>query len=496
MRILIGKLCHETNTFSSEIGDFERWSHVEWGLGEEILAIYDGKEDYISGMMRAAKEDGSVELIPTVSIADAGPLILKSALDKALGTLLDYVAKNQDALDGICLALHGAGCCEGVFDLEAHTLREVRKIVGDTIPITVTLDLHGNLGADMIPLAQGFFAVKQYPHVDGEAMGHMAMKSLIRHIRGEIQLKTGFVRLPMVVPPSRACTFEAPMLEFTEYVAAYAKEHDLLDASLMHGFPYSDVPCLGSSILTVTTGKDPQPSAEAIARHVWNEREKLAPACLSVQEAVDTALELSASTSKGYVVINEASDNPGGGAPCDGTWLLAELIRQDVPGSILGYIHDPETAIAAHKAGVGGKVNGKLGGKKDNIHGAPIDLMDAQVCALSNGETRFNCSMLFGVPVSYGRIARLRIGHVEVVVAENLGEQCFDNAPFFATGANIDHYRIVCVKSTNHFKDYYASRANAIVTADPPGIHTANFNQLTYHHIPRPIWPMDEEALY
>ena len=48
-------------------------------------------------------------------------------------------------MDGICLGLHGAGVAEETDDLEAYTLEKVREIVGDDMPITVTLDLHGNI---------------------------------------------------------------------------------------------------------------------------------------------------------------------------------------------------------------------------------------------------------------------------------------------------------------------------------------------------------------
>jgi len=491
MKILIGQISHETNTFSSEIGTLQRWNQNEWCLGEAILTEYREGGGYLTGMIKAAAAEGGVELIPSVAVGEAGPLILREVLDEVLEHLLEAARRNKNTLDGVCLALHGAGCAAGVPDIECHILREVRAIVGD-IPITVSLDLHGNIAPEMAGLAQGLFGVKEYPHIDMEEMGHLAMTALLRHLKGEIALQTAIVPLPMMIPPSMACTFDPPMLDFKEFIAAHAAEHGLVDATLFHGFPYADIPWCGSSVVAVADG-DPLPAATAMAQYVWAHREALRAQCLSVGDALDRASALVAAGNK-FVVVNEASDNPGGGAPCNGTWLLSEMTRRDVPRAILGYIHDPEIALAAHAAGVGGTVSGLLGGKTDHIHGAPLAIENAVVCALSDGKTTVTTPMGAGRPVNYGRTARLRIGRVEVVVTELMAGQALDDSVFRAAAANIEHYDIVAVKSTNHFKAFFAPRASAIVTADPPGIHTANYSQLTYHNIRRPIWPMDDEA--
>lgn len=494
MKILFGKLGHETNTFSSERGDFKRWAPNGWLVGEKIRTELHGKTDYPSGMMRAAEEYG-VELIPTVSLLDAGPLLTREAVDFAVGTLLDYVEKYKKEIDGICLGLHGAGCAEGLDDLEGYTLRRVRGIVGSEMPITVSLDLHANISDEMVLLANGLFGVKQYPHVDAEQAGYLAMKSLIQQLRGEVTLRTAYVHLPLLIAPAAGCTFEMPMKRLADHVADYAKAHGLIDASLFHGFPYTDRPYAGASIVVVSD-TDPTAAARELARYLWDNRHALDSKTLSAKEAVDQALETLGKPGKGYVVINETSDNPGGGAPCDGTWLLRELIERDVPRSILGYIHDAETALQAHAAGVGATIKIRLGGKTDHLHGVPIEAEHAVVCALSDGKAVFNAPMYKDMPIDFGKSARLRIGNVEVVVTEILATQTLCNAPFLMVGADINHYGIVCVKSSNHFKAYFSERAKAIVTADPPGIHTSNFSQLPFAHIARPVYPLDPDTVF
>lgn len=198
----------------------------------------------------------------------------------------------------------------------------------------------------------------------------------------------------------------------------------------------------------------------------------------------------------GYVVINETSDNPGGGTPGDGTYLLREFLRRDLAGAIMGYIPDKEIALKAHEVGVGGYISGLLGGKTDNLHGAPIAFKNAKVIALSDGHAIHTSPMRKGLPVCYGKAARLRIGNVEVVVSETLSQQTLDDRPFIIVGADIEQYRIIGIKSSVHFRAFFQSRAKAIVTADPPGIHTANFKQLPYKKIRHPIYPLEPETAF
>lgn len=494
MKILFGLLGHETNTFASDKGTFARWAPSGWTVGEEIFRIYDGVPDYPGGMIRAGREEG-VELIPTVALLNAGPLITKEAVEYALGTLLDYVEQYKDEADGICLGLHGAGASEVTDDLEAYILRKVRQIVGGDMPITVSLDLHGNISEDMVRLSNGLFGIKQYPHIDQAEAGYLAMKTLIRILRGECNPQTALRQIPMLIAPAVGATSQMPMKMFAEYVAAYAAEKNLMDATLFHGFPYTDVPYAGASVVVVAE-ENAQEAADALARWVWDRRHQLDPVCLNAEEAVDAALDELAKEGEGYVVINETSDNPGGGTPGDGTHLLRELLRRNIEGSIMGYIPDKEIALKAHKAGIGGKISGLLGGKTDDRHGEPVAFENAEVIALGDGNAVYTTPMLKGLPVCYGKSARLRMGNVEVVVTETLSQQTLDDCPFTIVGADLAQYRIVGIKSSVHFRAFFKSRAKAIVTADTPGIQTANFKQLPYKRVRRPIYPLDAETTF
>ncbi|MBE6969035.1 MAG: M81 family metallopeptidase [Ruminococcaceae bacterium] len=500
MKVLVGMLAHEANSFASRLGTFDLWAPSGWLEGDEILRSFEDTADfagYIGGMVRAAREVGGVELIPTVSLNNAAPTLSRETVDYTVGVLLSYVEKYKDELDGICICLHGAGAAEGIDDLESYTLTKIREIVGYDMPITVPLDLHGNITEDMVRLSDGLFGCKEYPHTDMAVAGYNAMKALLNILGGGERPTTVLRKLPLMVAPGAGTTTQYPMKEFKDHVAQYVTEHGLIDATLFHGFCYADVPCVGASIVTVADrAEDAEKAADELAQWVWDNREKLIPECLSPEEAVDRALEELSKPGGGFVVINETSDNPGGGTPGDGTGLLREFFRRDLEGAIFGYIYDRDFACMAHEVGVGGLVSGLLGGKTDNKHGAPIEVKDALVLSLCDGNTAFISPVCKGLKARYGKMARLRLGKVEFIVAENLCHQTYDDRPFLITGADINGYRILGLKSTAHFKAFFRPLAKAIITTDPPGIQTNNFNQMPFQRIKRPMFPLDPDTVW
>ncbi len=499
MKVLIGMLGQETNAFAAEHCDFQHFAPNGLVEAKDFIEVNKGGNDYPGGMIRAAAEEG-VDLIPMVGNLTAGAILTAECLEQITDILLSFVEKHGKEIDGICLALHGAGRAETTQDLEAYTLTKIREVTGSDLPITVTLDLHANITPDMIRLSQGLFGIKEYPHVDKAAAGFLAMKALIRIIRSRqggpaYDMETAFTQLPLLIPPLIGSTFEWPMEEVKDYVLACKEKYGLLDASFFHGFPYTDVKDAVASVLAIgPRGKDQAKKAvRDIAGYVWARRRDFLSRALSPREAIDRALAVK---TDGYVVINESSDNPGGGTPGDGTYLLQAMLERNAGPTIFCSIYDPEMVSLAVEAGVGGKVSGFLGGKTDKFHGRPIPIKDAFVCCLSEGVYICNSPVQAGMVISMGKTARLRLGQVEMVVTSIMARQTYCDGPFIAAGADLNHYRLIAIKSSNHFKAFFKKRAAAIITADPPGIQTSQFDTLPFEHLPCNVWPLSSQAAY
>ncbi|WP_340452051.1 M81 family metallopeptidase [Peribacillus butanolivorans] len=66
MRIAIGHIMHETNTFSAVKTTEGSFKEILWARNEEVLRSHDGVKDYIGGMIDKGRELG-VDLIPSFS---------------------------------------------------------------------------------------------------------------------------------------------------------------------------------------------------------------------------------------------------------------------------------------------------------------------------------------------------------------------------------------------------------------------------------------------
>ena len=488
MKVLIGKFTHEANTFASKPCTFELFTGREWLQGEDLFRVFSGTPDYLGGMIRYASENG-IDLIPSIAVDNAAPTLERDCVDRVMRPLLNYVRRHKDELDGMCLALHGAGVGVGIDDLESYVLREVRAIVGPKLPITVTLDLHGNISQEMADLSNGLFGIKKYPHTDMAEAGYLAMKTLERCVKTGRSPRTAVRSLPMLLAPSVGFTEREPFPSLNAHLRNYCEAHGLIDATLFHGFPYADVACCSSS-LVVVADDGAQEAADDLARYVWDMRQKFVAEILSPEEALERA---KAVKEEGYVVINELSDNPGGGTPGDGTHLLREMLRQNLPRTVFGHMYDPEAAAFCHEHRVGERVSFSLGGRTEKLHGEPLRLENAEICALSDGRYITVSPMSRGIPIDLGKTARVRVGNVDIIIS-SLRTQTLDDRPFLVTGADVEQYRYVGLKSTNHFRGFFQTRAAAIIPTDPPGLHSANFAIYDYKKIARPVFPIDNDA--
>jgi microcystin degradation protein MlrC len=157
-------------------------------------------------------------------------------------------------------------------------------------------------------------------------------------------------------------------------------ETGIVRCAFFHGFPYTDIPQAGASVV-VTTHDDPalaRDVAQQLASEIWEQREEFRPQSLSPDIALRQAAMVVAERG-GPVVINNTADNPGAGTPGagtpgDATHVLRALIEAAPERACFGFIYDPGVARQAHEAGAGATIEVSLGGKHDEMHGAPLEL--------------------------------------------------------------------------------------------------------------------------
>jgi microcystin degradation protein MlrC len=88
-------------------------------------------------------------------------------------------------------------------------------------------------------------------------------------------------------------------------------------------------------------------------------------------------------------------------------------------------------------------------------------------------------------------MVRLVIGNVDVLVASERA-QTLDPEVFLLHGIDVSRYKVVALKSQQHFRGGFAEVAGAIIRTDSPGATTSTLSSLPYQRVRRPIWPLDE----
>jgi microcystin degradation protein MlrC len=266
----------------------------------------------------------SVARLNLVAMAQPSGTIERAAFDQISSEILSGL-NDAAPLDAIFLDLHGAGVVEGIDDLEGALCEAIRHQMGD-IPMAATFDLHGNITQNMVELLDGIFACQQYPHIDLHLRAEEAIQLLSRMVSDGVKTSRYLVSLPMLQPTTT--TFEGIGEQTLAEILELERADGIIDISWFHGFPYTDVPQVGGHIV-VTTEED-QAQAEKIAKQVgnkiWQDRDKFRPNSLSAEEVLQVALGSNAFP----VVINETSDNCGGGAPGDGTHLLRAMLEANM----------------------------------------------------------------------------------------------------------------------------------------------------------------------
>ncbi|MFA5646461.1 MAG: M81 family metallopeptidase [Candidatus Ratteibacteria bacterium] len=502
MRVLVAGISTETNTFASTpttLDDF-KWrqgtlssDEYQDGFphGKSILNRFRGTRSVVGGFITVAEKDGIELDFLMGNHATPGGIVQQDAYDVLKEILLKRI-DGANGYQGILLNLHGAMVTESIQDVEGDLLAAVREKVGPAIPIIATLDLHANSTKKMAENANVLIGYDLYPHTDLFERGVEAAETMKRIIQGKIVPTLAWYQLPLITMPPKQCTLIEPMKSLLKKAHTMEEEDKVINVTLSMGFPFSDIYDAGVSVL-VTTNNDQllaETLAKEMAQKIWDTREEFSVSFTPIAEAIEYA----ATQAKGVVILSDGSDNPGGGAPCDGTTILQEFINHNVQNAVIAIIVDPESVAKAVEAGVGNNVTLHLGGKTDNKHGAPVHLT-AYVKLLSDGTFIPEGPMNKGVLHNMGRTAVLVKDGIEIVVTERR-LQPYDTALLQSVGIEPTKKRIIALKSAVHYRSTYQAIADRIFEADTPGVHRFDFNALTYNNLRTPLYPLQKQGTH
>ena len=470
MRIAVGGFLHETNTFvaaPTTWDDFVRagpWPTVT--TGEQILTTFRGLNLAVAHFMPIAERAGH-QIVPLAwAGAMPGGRVADDAFERMSRLLLDGLARSPP--DAVFLELHGAMATQSHGDGEGELLRRVRGAVGPTVPILVSLDLHANVSAEMVELADFISSYRTYPHVDWGPTGGRCAEWLDRVRAWAPRSARAWRQAPYLVPVTAGCTLLDPARALYGRLQSIEAETGV-HLSLNMGFPPADIRDLGPS---VTAYGPNQASVDSAADALLAAMSDAEPA-FAVHRPVDAADAVAhalrtARTAKRPVVLADTQDNPGAGAPSNTTGLIAELLRQGAQGAAVGIVHDPIAAETAHRLGVGGALETLAGGGSGP--GQTPLRGPWRVGALSDGQFRGSSPMLRAAITNMGPSALLRQGGVEVVVA-SIRQQPIHQEVFTHLGVDPAGCAIIALKSSVHFRAAFQDIAEQVIVCLSPGVN-------------------------
>jgi microcystin degradation protein MlrC len=383
----------------------------------------------------------------------------------------------------VLLGMHGAMVADGYDDCEGDLLSRVRALVGPKTIIGGELDPHCHMTRQMIDHADVLICYKEYPHTDFVERAEELVDLCAAAAKGEIKPVMSLHDCRMI---GIYHTPREPMRGFVDRMQAREGRDGVLSVSVAHGFPWGDVPDVGTRVLVVTDG------APEVGTHVAQElgaelkslRGRTMPTYLSIPQALDRAL----ASDGGPIVVADVSDNPGGGAPGDSTFLLSALLERGVEQAALGPMWDPMAVRLCFEAGEGSNLPLRIGGKTGPMSGDPLDV-EARILRLVRG-----AHQAFGASqVSMGDSVAVRVAGVELVLTSTrvqaMGRDLFTNL-----GVELEGKRLIVVKSSQHFYAAFAPIAKEVLYCGAPGAIAPDLTQVPYRRAVRPLWPLDEVA--
>lgn len=490
MRIAIGQLWQETNTFNpvpTTWADFEAFGLLCGRDLVEQMAETNEVGGFIQSM-RTWRE--SPEIVGLVRIpAWPGGTATRETFDRIRDEIIESL-KRAGPVDAVLFALHGSMVADEHPDVEGDILEAMRSALGPGVPLVATLDLHANVTAKMVRHASALVAFHTIPHVDVYETG-VRGAAVLRRILDGARPTTAFVKMPLVLPVERANTEDPASVShaFRQELQRLESSPGVLAAGLQSVQPWLDIPELGSSVLVVTDNDTPRADSLArdLATRVWERRRDYLPDLVPVEAAVAEAARIQP---EGLVVLGDGADATTSGAPGDGTWVLKELLKHRWPRGALCAMVAPDVVAESQRLGVGGTRTGPLGGVRDHRFSEPL-ATTATVTKLFDARFVHSGHLGKNLPIDMGPAAVLQIGDVSVVVTTRSG-------PHFAPGlfatAGFDPFAasVLVAKSPCGFRAAYRDRAAKIISLRNRGCAMPDFWSYDFRNIPRPMWPWDD----
>ncbi|WP_169742753.1 M81 family metallopeptidase [Muricoccus aerilatus] len=487
MKVAVASFEFEGNTLSDQLHRREDFARKVLAEGAGVIPATEGRDLAVTGGIETLQVAGFTVHPVLVAHGGSGGRVEGTFYRETRDRIITGIAA-LTPLDGVFLALHGAMISEGEDDPEGEILWRLREALGPDVPIAASLDLHAHVTPRMVEAATILVGYETYPHVDAHSTGVRAAQLLVETLLGKVRPTMRLKRLDALLPVAGGATNgDMPMAQLRVSARKAEQERRVLSASYFPVQPWLDIPDLGIAGLAITNddAAGAEQVADAIVREMWDRRREFEIPLLAPDEAVLRALGHSARR----VLISDAPDCVGGGAPGDAPAVLAALLRHatHVPAAVL--VVDPPAAAAAKASGIGATLRTELGSKLDPRFHPPVEV-EAVVESLHDGHFVYGGGISAGTPGNMGNTAVLRVGQLRIVVPTFATYEYADEQ-YRAVGIDIGSCRIIALKNPMNFRTMLDEETDWLMISGA-GPTTPSLESIDWRVKQRPFWPCDD----
>lgn len=476
MKFFIAHLATETNTFAAAPTGLGAFEEIGVFHGDASRRDPEGAGAFLRFLRGLIEADGGEAIESLCTLAQPAGRTVRHVYEALRDEILADLSAAMP-VDAVQLLLHGAMAAEGYDDCEGDLAARIREIVGPDVAIGLELDLHCHFTELMHRSADVIIAFKEYPHIDTDERGRELYQILSDVAARRVRPVTAVFDCRMV---GLWHTTREPMQGFVASMEAAERQPGVLSVSLGHGFPWGDVPEAGAK-LWVVTDDDPLLAcslAERLGAEFWSLRHVIGPDVAGIDEVLDTA------PGDGPVVVADVADNPGGGAAGDSTFILRRLVERGVGNVALGALWDLGAVHVCKSAGVGARLDLRIGGKCGPASGTPVDLR-VTVRAIVENHTQ----SALGTRERLGDCVWVEAANGLHIVLCSIRTQTYGADAFTGMGIGLADKAFIVVKSTQHFHTEFAPLARKVCYATTPGAMSFDFAAIPYRLRSLDYWP-------
>ncbi|WP_161993874.1 M81 family metallopeptidase [Cyclobacterium xiamenense] len=487
MRVGLLGIYHESNTFLEKQTTREDFENGHLLYGAALLEEYRDAYHEIGGMVEVMDSEPDFEIVPLFyAEATPGGSLSEDVTDFLLAEVRNLLTGSLP-LDGLLVVPHGAAVSAVYTDFDGYWLGMAREILGPKLPIIGTIDPHCNLSYEMVAAVNALVAYKTNPHVDQRAVGREAASLLVGALKGQISPTMHAIQCRFAISIEMQHTASSPCKELYQVAKEIAKQSAILSTSIVLGFPYADVPEMGTSFIVIADRVD---HAARAGLHKLNEY-----ALENHQKFSGTKMDLddlpaAMRQAQKPLLLLDMGDNVGGGGPGDSTFLL-ELLEESPDTNGFMCICDPEAVATIRDSPGSGFISLTIGGKTDRLHGKPqkmaVKLLGMVDGKFSEKEPRHGGQVHF----TMGETAIVKTRGGNTLMLTSLRTVPFSLQQLVHFGIDPAQFEILVAKGVQAPLAAYQAVCKSVIRVNTPGVTCADMRQFVYRNRRHPLFPLD-----